>query len=84
MKNNSDTENVIIVSGAVLTREAIEAIVEWQKNDNAKLNAQREEIADAVCYIAQNLTELNFEREAAEVMEALGYIRECMKALMKP
>lgn len=86
-KQENKTENCTIVNGVILTENAIKALLEYQENDNYNLrNLTIDPLSDVICLLARNIDSCN-EQDKEEIigsMITLSWIRENIKALMKP
>lgn len=89
MSTNLEEKNVkthIEVNGVILTPELISRLKEFQKNDNEDIRCCRERIADAICFIGQQLDYV-VEKDMKKVrflITDLSFICDHFNDLKKP
>ena len=76
----------IEIDGVILTREAIHRLKNFQENGNDNIQSIRDNIADAVCFIGQNLDSVHKDdfQKIQYLITDLSFIRDYFNELRKP
>ena len=82
-KINENTENATIANGVVLTASTSAVLLDMQDHDNEMLIFMNQTLADAICFLASNIEELDHE-ECHNRMRELAFIRNKINKLRKP
>jgi hypothetical protein len=79
-------KKILQVGKAILTEEAVSTLENLQAENNFGIEAVREDLANAVCFIAKCLSHIgnDLNQEATGVMIALTQTRESISELKKP
>lgn len=82
----SSVTNLVQVNKAVLTPDAIAKLEELQENNNDRLNAMREDMADVVCLIGRCMHMVDDEchPDLHNAINSLSIMRESLNTLRKP
>lgn len=85
-KVNENSEKATIVNGVVLTKKAISRLAVLQEHNNDQLDDSSRIIADAICFIANYLDDVDSTEttEANRLMNELAIIRKEFNDLAKP
>lgn len=83
---DTKTKHHIEVEGVILTEKAIIQLKAFQDSNNEDLNFQLENIANAICYIASRMYNMEDEKlkDAAMVISNLSCVRDNIIDLKKP
>lgn len=84
---NSETKCHIEVEGVILTKEAIQTLLDFQNSDNWVLKDNIDQIKDVICWIVSILDDLLGENEikkAIDMMGILNSLKEIFVTLEKP
>lgn len=76
----------IEVGGVILTDAAINRLKEFQESDNEQISSNRENIADAICFIGKNFDYANREdvQQLQDLITNLSFIRDYFNDFKKP
>lgn len=85
-KVDEKSQNATIVNDVVLTEKVIHRLKQLQEHDNESVDSCREDISDAICFIANRLDGMDDEdlSNAKEMIINLSFIRDYFKDLRKP
>ena len=84
---NQEVKTNIEIEGAILTTELLDYIRKLLNNDNDEIQAERDTLADIVCFIGGIFHMLSRDIDqikAARAMADLSNLRDYMEKLKKP
>lgn len=83
-KSEQTSSHATIINGAVLTDGLIEALQDWQHDENSLLNAHCDAVKDTIVFIAKNLHELDYDKDTNRIFTSLGGLLESLHNFKKP
>jgi len=83
-KVNEKSENATIINGVVLTDRACKQLTVLQEGDNHLIKHCRESIADAICHMTTDISNVEELKQVGPIIQELSFIRGLLEDLRKP